>query len=209
MVDITKLSRKEREKVLRKMEIMKAAATLFSAKGFNHTTLEEIANKAEFGTGTIYNYFQSKEEIFKSIIESTFELNYELLEKCIKTTKTLTDFLSEYTRQVFEFYARNKEELLVMVSFFASVGEGPANIKRDVIEKKDRRMDELLFQKIKDGIKNKEIRKINPDNFYLFYHGLLFPYIANLAFMNKLVESEIRQHVNFIMDIIFNGILVR
>lgn len=209
MEDITVLSRKDREKILRKQEIMKAAAQLFAKKGFNHTTLEEIAAKAEFGIGTIYNYFQSKEEIFKSIIDNTFDRSYEILNQCVKETPSLIDFFKVYTRKVFEFYADNKEELVILVSFYTAIGEGPSNLRRDAFSTKDCKLDDLLKQKIKEGIKHNEIRKLNPENLYKFYHGLLFPYIANLAYLGKLDKSEISQHINFILDVIFNGILVR
>ncbi|MDP4176115.1 MAG: TetR family transcriptional regulator, partial [Bacteroidota bacterium] len=49
MEDLTGLSRKEREKLFRKQEIQLAAAKLFAEKGFNNTTLEDIAASAEFG----------------------------------------------------------------------------------------------------------------------------------------------------------------
>ena len=62
-------SRKEREKLARQQEILKAARELFVTKGFRETTLEEIARLAEFGKGTLYNYFASKEDLFIGIIE--------------------------------------------------------------------------------------------------------------------------------------------
>lgn len=209
MENTATLGRKDREKLQRKKEIMKAAASLFSKKGFNHTTLEEIATKAEFGTGTIYNYFQSKEEIYKSLIDNTFDSSYEILYRCVKETDSLIDFFKQYTTKVFEFYADNKEELQILVSFYTAIGEGPSNLRRDAFNNKDCKLDNLLKQKIKEGIKNNEIRKLNPDNLYNFYHGLIFPYIANLAYLGKLNKSEINQHINFILDVIFNGILVR
>ncbi len=209
MEDTNTLTRKDREKLQRKQEIMKAAALLFSQKGFNHTTLEEIAVKSEFGIGTIYNYFQSKEEIFKSIIDNTFDRSYEILSQCVNDTPSLVEFFKVYTRKVFEFYADNKEELIILVSFYTAIGEGPSNLRRDAFSAKDCKLDELLKQKIKEGIKNKEIRKVNPEYLYIFYHGLLFPYIANLVYLGKLNKPEINQHINFILDVIFNGILVR
>ncbi|MCX6151331.1 MAG: TetR/AcrR family transcriptional regulator [Ignavibacteriales bacterium] len=209
MEELNSLGRKEREKLLRKKEIMNAAAILFAGKGFSHTTLEEIAVKAEFGIGTIYNYFQSKEEIYKSIIDSTFDASLEIINRCINSTSSLIEFFNIYTKEIFEYYAKNKEALIIIAGFYTAVGEGPANLRHDTFEAKHSILDDLLFKKIKEGIKNKEIRKVNPEYLYQLYHGLLFPYIANLAFMNKLNESEILQHVNFILDVIFNGILVK
>ncbi|MBU1707267.1 TetR/AcrR family transcriptional regulator, partial [bacterium] len=51
-----KPSRKELEKQQRRFDILMAAKTLFVQKGYHNTTLEEVAQLAEFGKGTIYNY---------------------------------------------------------------------------------------------------------------------------------------------------------
>jgi AcrR family transcriptional regulator len=59
--------RKEREKERRRQQIMLAAKRVFSEKGFNKTTMEDIAREAELSTGTLYLYFKNKEELFASL----------------------------------------------------------------------------------------------------------------------------------------------
>ena len=44
--------------------IIKAARKVFSEKGFNRTTVEEITSKAELSPGTLYLYFKNKEELY-------------------------------------------------------------------------------------------------------------------------------------------------
>ncbi|MFC1694275.1 TetR/AcrR family transcriptional regulator, partial [Candidatus Latescibacterota bacterium] len=62
------LSRREREKLAHRQEIMDAATRIFAKKGFLHATLEDIAREAEFSKGTIYLYFASKEDLLYSIL---------------------------------------------------------------------------------------------------------------------------------------------
>jgi len=59
--------RKKREKNLRCQQIQRAAKELFLLKGFNSTTIEDIAKKAELSPATIYLYFKSKDELFASL----------------------------------------------------------------------------------------------------------------------------------------------
>ena len=54
------LTRKEREFLLRKHEIIDASVKLFASKGFNHTTLDEIAALSEFGKGIIISAVKKK-----------------------------------------------------------------------------------------------------------------------------------------------------
>jgi AcrR family transcriptional regulator len=51
----------------RRAEILEAALTLFSSKGFHETTMEEVANAAGVAKGTIYLYFQSKEHLLLAL----------------------------------------------------------------------------------------------------------------------------------------------
>ncbi|MEI7811240.1 MAG: TetR/AcrR family transcriptional regulator [Ignavibacteria bacterium] len=208
MQENSKLSRKDREKMLRRQDILTAAAQLFSEKGFSNTTLEDIALRSEFGIGTIYNYFQSKEDIFGSIIDSIFEANMEILDESDRSTATLIDFLHVYTQKTFTYFNDHKEAMLVLVSLFTGTGERTVNIKPELIEQKRCRMDEKILNRIKRGIESYEIRMINPDNLNLLYHSILFPYITNLIKQRKLNELNINEHTAFVLDILFNGILL-
>lgn len=62
------LDRKEREKEIRRQQIIVAARRVFSGKGFSKSTMENIAVAAELSTGTIYLYFRNKEELYASIL---------------------------------------------------------------------------------------------------------------------------------------------
>jgi AcrR family transcriptional regulator len=59
--------RKEREKERRRQQIMVAAKRVFSEKGFNRATMEDIAQEAELSPGTLYLYFKNKEELYASL----------------------------------------------------------------------------------------------------------------------------------------------
>ena len=58
----------QRRKESRPQEIIESAFTLFTAKGFSATSMDEIAHKAVISKGSIYNYFNSKEAIFKAVV---------------------------------------------------------------------------------------------------------------------------------------------
>ncbi len=66
--------RKKRERERRRQQIMLAAKRVFSSKGFNRATMEDIAREAELSPGTLYLYFKNKEELYASL--SLRILNY-------------------------------------------------------------------------------------------------------------------------------------
>jgi len=60
----------ERRKEARPQELMDAALALFAEKGFAATRLDDVAHKAGVSKGTLYLYFDSKDELFKAVVRS-------------------------------------------------------------------------------------------------------------------------------------------
>jgi TetR/AcrR family fatty acid metabolism transcriptional regulator len=62
-------TRRERQKAMHRREILEAAKRVFAKKGFAATTIDEIAQEAEFSKGAMYGYFEGKEDLFFSLIQ--------------------------------------------------------------------------------------------------------------------------------------------
>lgn len=61
----------ERRKDSRPAELIQAALELFVERGFATTRLEDVAARAGVSKGTLYLYFDSKEELFKAVVRSS------------------------------------------------------------------------------------------------------------------------------------------
>jgi len=66
-------SRRERHAAARRQRILDAAAQVFARKGYERATTKEIADEADVGEGTIYNYFASKRDLLLSLVSSMSE----------------------------------------------------------------------------------------------------------------------------------------
>ncbi|HBI03191.1 MAG TPA: TetR/AcrR family transcriptional regulator [Paenibacillaceae bacterium] len=80
------IERKEKEKNLRRADIIGAAEALFFEKGYDRVTMDEIAKKAEFSKRTLYSYFESKEQLLHAIMYRAYStlnslINVELNNK--------------------------------------------------------------------------------------------------------------------------------
>jgi AcrR family transcriptional regulator len=80
-METAQTTRKLREKQQRRQDIIAAACEVFASRGFTDATLEEIAEKAEFGKGTIYNYFENKEALLSAVIVESLAEVREMLEQ--------------------------------------------------------------------------------------------------------------------------------
>ncbi|MEY2621544.1 MAG: HTH-type transcriptional regulator RutR [Pseudomonadota bacterium] len=69
-VQVHPAQRRERRKQERPGELLQAALELFVEKGFAATRVEEVALRAGVSKGTLFLYYDSKEELFKAVIQA-------------------------------------------------------------------------------------------------------------------------------------------
>jgi AcrR family transcriptional regulator len=96
--------REENRKYYRN-KILLAAKEVFTSQGYENTSIEQIAQKAEIGLGTTYNYFKSKEELFilsmaENMIDST-DINLENIQyESTRVDEIVTDAVLEHIRKM-------------------------------------------------------------------------------------------------------------
>lgn len=73
--------------------LIKAAGTIMSEKGIDAATMLEIAELADVGAGTVYNYFKSKDELAIAVLE---EMMHELALRIERATAGLADPAAVY-----------------------------------------------------------------------------------------------------------------
>ena len=80
----------------RKNEIIQACASLYETMGFKDITIRDIGEKTSFTRTSIYNYFQTKEEIFLALLQQEYEMWTEDLRAlvAIETSLSVSAFAS-------------------------------------------------------------------------------------------------------------------
>ena len=73
----------------RRQQILDAAILCFSRQGFHQTTMQDICREAELSPGAVYRYFQSKEEIIKTVCEGCRQIDQSLIESAAQNDGTL------------------------------------------------------------------------------------------------------------------------
>jgi len=104
---------RKKQKQRREEAIIEAAKELISEKGYRNTSIEEIAEKAEVGPATVYNYFSSKSGLFVSVFNKEVEILLEYGEKIINNPPAKAeeaayqlvesyfgDFINRYSRRL-------------------------------------------------------------------------------------------------------------
>jgi len=109
-------SRRERKKAETRQRILAAAIGVFSAKGIEGTTVEEIASKADAGKGTIYNYFKTKEEMVVAFMVDLESKVQPEVARLINRPGNLASILTAFLRHHFRLKQPHHEFVRVLLA---------------------------------------------------------------------------------------------
>ncbi|HLJ47807.1 MAG TPA: TetR/AcrR family transcriptional regulator [Bryobacteraceae bacterium] len=100
MTVVTNLSRRERKKIASRERIVAEAIELFSRHGIAEVTVDQIAAAADIGKGTIYNYFETKEDIIVAFLVGFEPEVQDALASLMRSQRPVSTILTEFiTRQ--------------------------------------------------------------------------------------------------------------
>ncbi|WP_455537999.1 TetR family transcriptional regulator [Terrisporobacter sp.] len=97
----------------RREEIINACEKLYQTKGFKEITLKDIGTITSFTRTSIYNYFQTKEEIFLALLQREYEAWIQDLRKMMSETLTMTK--NEFA-QALSHSLENRAQLLKIIA---------------------------------------------------------------------------------------------
>jgi AcrR family transcriptional regulator len=178
--------------------IMDTALKLFTERGFHGTTTAQISKEAGVATGTLFNYFPTKEDLINSLY---FEVKGQLSQsmgKGIEAQDIFHDKLRKIWSNLIKWGVDKQEEFLFVGQFCSS----PYITKFTQEEV----MKEYIFlhELVNEGIETGEIRAFSSELVIaMFYH-------ASRTVVNLILDSDSSQDENkFIEDgfqIIWKGL---
>lgn len=185
---------------------MDAAVSIFAKKGYRDTTLDEIAINSEFGKGTIYNYFKSKEEIYSAIIDDVSKSLYQIIQQTDSETKSSIDFFDMHAKLLFQYCVEKRDAFIIYVREIAHFTTDIFIADRKKINERHETVRSILIKKISKGIKLKEFKKYDAEKLATLYEHLIFPY---LLFLINIFEDKFDQdkEIDFIQSVFYNGII--
>ncbi len=112
--------RRQKEKKQRKKQILAAARSILYEGGLQAASITRIAGLAELGVGTIYSYYQNKEEIFVALQQEGLKLLCAKLTDIDDTMADPVEKLKQYAIAYLDFSRNNREYFDIINYFLAS-----------------------------------------------------------------------------------------
>jgi AcrR family transcriptional regulator len=107
--------KREAQKENRRSEILRAAMDLFSKKGFEPTTVEDITRAAHVAKGTFYNFFVKKEDVLLYFLDTEFAKSRKEIQRKLPLMSTISQKIELLIATYIKYIFPNKEFSSVLI----------------------------------------------------------------------------------------------
>ncbi|MEA3309942.1 MAG: TetR/AcrR family transcriptional regulator [Chloroflexota bacterium] len=188
---------------MRTAQIIEAATTIFAAKGFDGATMVDIATQAGINKATIYLYFESKDDLIRSIAEELFAQELADLEAVCNRPGTATERLRLY----YEALIAEETEVLPLMPIvyeFYALGLRREDVRAVLVEYL-RGMITLLTAIIQEGITTGEFAPTDARKAARALDALLNGIFLHWVYAPE--EVDIAAQLRYGVQLIFRGLL--
>lgn len=179
--------------------ILDAALDVFSEKGYHQATVDEIAERAGLGKGTLYRYFANKETLFNELVRSRLEELEQAANAVLDGQDDVLTMISKYLRSYFEFFDRNERLYRVVVQQRGDVGQEI----QDVYVKTVMRRIPVLKRKIYRATQKGVLKQVDFQTVFYgvmgFIHGVIQKWVASDCSYSLVDELPT------VMEVLFHG----
>lgn len=185
-----RLSRKDREREQRRAEIIDAAERVFIREGYHGATVEAIAHEADFGTGTLYNFFKGKDDLYAHVIKKLISEFLLVFDKSLEKKLPPEEMIRELVRLRLDHFENHRA--FFRIAFEAAPGnrmDPPRSLPQDCRQVYTRYLDALteVFQRgMDEGLFVQE----DPRYLAISLEGVINAFISYWSGLEDAGESE-------------------
>lgn len=195
------VSRTKRQVVseYRTSELLEAARSVFSKKGFHDATIDDVAHKAGVAKGTVYLYFKSKQEIYLSALRDGIELLIREMRAEAAAAGTAEAKLRKLIATKIAYFDKHRDFFRIFQSELGRMEKTMAECK-DLYFEQAQIIEEVLKQGVKEGV----LQKVNTRKAAFAVTDLT----RGVAIQRLFGWSKTRldEEVEFIMCLLWKGI---
>jgi AcrR family transcriptional regulator len=123
------LTRRDRRRVETRARLLEAARRVMARSGYERASIAEIAEEADLGFGTFYSHFESKEAVFRAVIEAASHARDALLESAAERIEDGAERLALAACLLVALSARERE----LTRFLLDARRGVENPGTEVV----------------------------------------------------------------------------
>jgi AcrR family transcriptional regulator len=193
---------------IKKEDIKNAGRKFFATYGYSKTTLEDIAASLKMKKNSLYYYFESKEALFRELIEDEvkehFKRQHAIFEKDIPADKKLVLSVEE----LIHFIHERTNKYFIKLSSYVEIEKIVENTFPDYKKQEGKYFRDILSLGIKEGIFKEHNTTETAKDIAFILRSVIKNFYCNseLEFMWEIDFNEILHKVKKIMKYVIESI---
>jgi len=179
--------------------IREAAMRVVSRKGYDHVTVQDIADEAGVAKGTVYLYFKSREDVLEKTMSFSFEDFHILIREAIGRGTTFRERVEQVVRAQLEYFEQQQEFFRLYLAMAEPLGE-----RRLRKHASYRTHIGQLVSMVEMAVENDEVRAQPPERIAIALASVIRD--IGLQRMTEKNKRPIAEDIEFVRDFICRGI---
>jgi AcrR family transcriptional regulator len=186
----------------RKSQILNAAESVFTQKGFEQARMDDIADKTGLSKGTLYLYFKSKDDLIIAILDRMFQFEFRQFESLTLTEMNAMDAIWKITDVLAKDIVRLQRLIPIVYQFLALAFRN--KYVQLALKKYINRYVDVLVPIIQRGIDSGEFRPVDAREVAIAMGAMLEGTLLLWVYDKTLVKPE--YHIRSGMSLLLEGV---
>ncbi|HEX7677042.1 MAG TPA: TetR/AcrR family transcriptional regulator [Thermoanaerobaculia bacterium] len=183
----------------RSQSIREAAMRVVSRKGYDHVTVQDIADEAGVAKGTVYLYFKSREDVLEKTMSFSFEEFHILIREAIGRGTTFRERVEQVVQAQLEYFEQQQEFFRLYLAMAEPLGERRlrkhASYRTHIAQ---------LVSMVEMALENDEVLAQPPERIAIALASVIRD--IGLQRMTEKNKRPIAEDIEFVRDFICRGI---
>lgn len=198
--------RKARERASRRAEVLAAARRLYARKGYQQTSMVEIARASELAVGTLYQLFPSKEAILRSLLEGRMDELVTRVRAALDGRRDVRDQLGQIVATHLAFARDNADILRLYLSGWIGYDTRTRQRFGDRLDARYERYVALLTAVFEAGVRSGALAPRPPRRLAVTLAGLIHAVIRR-GLRERRIDFTAEGEA--LLDVLLHGVLPR
>jgi len=189
---------------MRRAEILDKAEKVFATRGFHNVTMAEIANASGFSIGSLYQFFEGKENLYTTMISEKLDLMYAEVRRKTNAAEGIINKIETLVDAHLKFIENNMDFCRLFIKGeTAALSEAMTSLREKLIDDYFKHI-AFIENLLKEGIESGLLRALPPHDMALsLFHLIRASSIEWMLMPTKELPSSKK---GFILNIFFNGV---
>ncbi len=176
--------------------ILDSAEKLFEEKGYNDTSVNDIAEGADFGRTSLYQYFNNKEEIYLGVLQRYTDLLIGGVRKALAGVPTTQEKIQAFIKEI---RAIKDAKPAFFKLYFIERHQVEARLSKELrtrLNTKRKELENVFRDFYREGVERGEVRDIRPKD----ASNLFFAQIIGMMLLHEYYDEEFDVTLNDHLD---------